>query len=103
MIQNTKFVCFFFAEDANQRKCPPSCKCTNEFGLVDCSHQNFTQIPNNLPQNTVELNLSHNLLTTLNVSDLIIGKELQQLNLNNNQIETIIDTDVSVCLSITES
>lgn len=54
------------------------------------------EIPKNLPQNTVQLNLSHNLLTTLNVSDLSKYSELQQLTLNDNQIEAIINSDVSM-------
>ncbi|XP_031640036.1 peroxidasin homolog [Contarinia nasturtii] len=73
--------------------CPKSCKCSDTFGIVDCSQQNLVEVPKNLPNNTNQLNLSHNLLTTLNVSDLINCRQLQRLDLNNNQIETIINTE----------
>lgn len=63
---------------------------------MDCSNQTLVQIPKNLPRNTVQLNLSHNLLTILNVSDLVNLKELQQLSVNGNQIEIIVNTDVSI-------
>lgn len=52
------------------------------------------QIPKYLPYNTASLNLSHNNLATLNVSDLINYSQLRQLILNDNKIETIVDTDV---------
>lgn len=86
---------FFFFSESQQSKCPKNCKCSNDFGFVDCSHKKLARIPKNLPQTTVQLNLSHNLLTTLNVSDLIRYSELRQLLLNDNQIETIENTDVS--------
>ncbi|XP_055316958.1 trophoblast glycoprotein [Sitodiplosis mosellana] len=79
-------------QELEESKCPKGCKCSEVFKSVDCSHQKLVQIPKNLPHNTVQLNLSHNLLTTLNVSDLIKYSELQQLTLNDNQIETIVNT-----------
>lgn len=79
-----------------EEACPKGCKCNNEFASVDCSNQTLVQIPKNLPQNTVQLNLSHNLLTTLIVSDLVNLKELQQLFVTDNHIEIIVDTDVSI-------
>lgn len=87
---------FFNFPEPIEQACPKGCKCNNEFASVDCSNQSLVQIPKNLPQNTVQLNLSHNLLTTLNVSDLVNLKELQQLFVNDNQIEIIVNTDVSI-------
>lgn len=91
----SRCVSLLFSEQ-NEIKFPAGCKRLSAFDLVDCSNHNLTQIPKNLPLNTVELNLSHNLLTTLDISELTNYKELRQLFLNNNQIETIINTEVSV-------
>ncbi|XP_031616465.1 leucine-rich repeat and immunoglobulin-like domain-containing nogo receptor-interacting protein 2 [Contarinia nasturtii] len=78
---------------ANEFECPTNCKCNKKITLVDCSHQNLMQIPKNLPQSTVYLNLSHNSLKTLNVNDLINCGELRQLYLNNNEIGKIVNTE----------
>lgn len=93
---NFVFVFFSSLTESRELKCPKSCKCSDTFDFVDCSHQKLVQIPKNLPHSTVQLNLSHNLLTTLNVSDLIKCSDLRQLLLNDNQIETIVNTDVSI-------
>lgn len=63
---------------------------------MDCSHQNLTQIPKDLPPSTIYLNLSHNSLSALNVSDLMDCGELRQLYLNNNEIKKIVNTEVSI-------
>lgn len=76
-----------------EQVCPEGCKCNSEFDSVDCSNQTLVQIPKNLPRSTVQLNLSHNLLTTLNISNLENLKELEQLFVNDNQIEIIVNTD----------
>lgn len=74
--------------------------CSLTFDHVDCSNKNLKQIPKNIPYNTVQLNLSHNLLTTLDVNDLIECKEIQQVYLNGNQIETIANYEVSICVRV---
>lgn len=79
--------------ESNRPECPKECQCVKD--QVECSHQNLLQIPKYLPLNMTSLDLSHNNLTTLNVSDLINYSQLQQLILNDNKIETIIDTEVS--------
>lgn len=83
---------FVFIVESNRQKCPQKCHCFED--QVECSHQNLLQIPKYLPINTASLNLSHNSLATLNVSELINYSQLRQLILNDNQIETIIDTEV---------
>lgn len=82
----------FSHSESGEQKCPKNCKCSDD--QVNCSHQNLIQIPKNLPFNTALLNLSHNNLATLNVSDLINYSQLRQLILNDNHIETIINTEV---------
>lgn len=77
-------------------KCPKNCKCSDGFYLVDCSHRHLKQIPKDLPYSTVQLNLSHNLLTKLDVNDLIKCTELRQIFLQNNRIETIFHPEVSI-------
>lgn len=77
-----------------RQECPDNCHCSND--EVQCSHQNLLQIPKYLPLNTTTLDLSHNNLATLNVSDLVSKNytQLRQIILNDNKIETIIDTEV---------
>lgn len=67
---------------------------------MDCSNKNLKQIPKGIPYNTVQLNLSHNLLKTLDVNDLIECKELQQVYLSDNQIESIANYEVSICVFV---
>lgn len=86
------FLRFIFL-GSSQRKCPQKCHCLDD--QVDCSHQNLLQIPKHLPFNTASLNLSHNNLVILNVSDLINCSQLRQLVLNDNKIGTIINAEVS--------
>lgn len=75
--------------------CPDICKCSDEFRIVDCSHQDLVEIPNDLPDTTVQLNLSYNSLTTLDISELIRYHELQELYVTDNQIATIVHSEVS--------
>lgn len=77
-------------------KCPKNCKCSDGFYLVDCTHRHLKQIPKDLPYNAVQLNLSYNLLTKLDVNDLIKCTELRQIFLQNNRIETIVNPGVSI-------
>lgn len=79
-------------------KCPRNCRCSDGFYLVDCSHRNLKQMPKDLPYSTVQLNLSHNLLTKLDVNDLIKCTELRQIFLQDNRIETIVNPEVSIKL-----
>lgn len=93
---NAVFIRFRLIPASIAQKCPKNCKCSDD--QVDCSHQNLVQIPKNLPLNTTLLNLSHNSLAMLNVTDLINYSQLQQLILNDNQIEKIIYTEVCISL-----
>ncbi|XP_055313690.1 oligodendrocyte-myelin glycoprotein-like [Sitodiplosis mosellana] len=74
-------------------KCPKNCKCSDGFYLVDCSHRNLIEMPKNVPYNTVQLNMSHNLLTKLDVNDLMNCTELRQIFLQENRIETIVNAE----------
>lgn len=88
----------FFKTDTDQAKCPENCKCSDVFKHVDCANISLTEIPKNLPLNTIRLDLSHNQLTILNISNLIDCHDLRELILSNNKIEAIHDNAVSELL-----
>lgn len=83
-----------FSQMLTAFKCPVNCKCSEAFRTVDCSHQQLTQVPADLPLKTARLDLSHNQLTTLNISNLVGCVFLRELIVNDNQIEVIHDNAV---------
>lgn len=51
-------------------------------------------VPKNLPYNLVQLNLSHNSLTEIDVADFVNCSNLRKLTLHHNRIEHIINSEV---------
>ncbi|XP_060885618.1 leucine-rich repeats and immunoglobulin-like domains protein 3 [Labrus mixtus] len=74
---------------ANTRTCPPPCVCSGE--LVDCSRLKRGQIPNTIPEWTVQLDLSHNRLQVLDSSLFSNLQHLSEVKLNNNELDAIPD------------
>lgn len=58
-------------------------------GFVNCSELQLSQIPSELPQNLVSLDLSSNLLQELDLNALAQFKELQEVNVSHNEIKQI--------------
>lgn len=83
-------------------KCPANCKCSAAFKSVDCSHQQLIGVPTDLPLKTVRLDLSHNQLTSLNISHLVGCIFLHELILSDNQIEVIHDNAVGILYKYAE-
>lgn len=74
-------------ETATLQTCPLACHC--EMGFVNCSGLQLSQIPSELPQNLVSLDLSSNQLEDLDLNALAQFKELQELNVSHNEIKQI--------------
>uniref|UniRef100_A0A7G3AHQ4 Putative extracellular matrix protein slit n=1 Tax=Lutzomyia longipalpis TaxID=7200 RepID=A0A7G3AHQ4_LUTLO len=70
------------------QECPDECSC-QENSFVDCSRRNLTKIPENLPQNTSFIDLSHNLITTVYIDDFSNATHLREIRLRGNQIVSI--------------
>ncbi|KOB74644.1 Protein halfway [Operophtera brumata] len=61
---------------------------------VDCSYRNLTEMPTNLPPNTVQLNVSYNNITSLQpVSDDPTYDHLRRLILDHNDIPNILELE----------
>lgn len=61
---------------------------------VDCSQRNLTSLPNNLPLNTVKLNVSCNNITSLQtVADDQTYEHLRQLIVDHNDIPNILELE----------
>ncbi|CAH2048906.1 unnamed protein product, partial [Iphiclides podalirius] len=61
---------------------------------VDCSLRNLTQLPADLPPNTVKLNVSYNNITSLGaVSDDPSYEHLRQLIVDHNDIDNIVELE----------
>ncbi|CAH1249619.1 SLIT1 [Branchiostoma lanceolatum] len=61
----------YSSSSQNATDCPP-CTCTLDVGGtdVDCSGRGLTELPTNLPNDTVYLAFKYNNLTTLNLDEL---------------------------------
>lgn len=68
--------------------CPLACHCT-PLGAVNCSGLQLSQLPAELPENLVSLDLSSNRLAEIDLNVLVQFKELRELNLSHNQIHQI--------------
>ncbi|XP_019371320.1 PREDICTED: leucine-rich repeats and immunoglobulin-like domains protein 3, partial [Gavialis gangeticus] len=64
--------------------CPAPCRCRGD--LLDCSRLQLSRAPERLPLAGVQLDLSHNRLSSINLSHL---PNLQEIKLNNNELGTI--------------
>ncbi|KAM4677054.1 leucine-rich repeats and immunoglobulin-like domains protein 3 [Discoglossus pictus] len=67
--------------------CPAPCRCLGD--LLDCSRKKLTRVPDNLPGWVVQLDLSHNKLSSIKVSSMNHLHNLRELRLNNNDLQTI--------------
>ncbi|KAM8740381.1 leucine-rich repeats and immunoglobulin-like domains protein 3 isoform 2-T2 [Acanthopagrus schlegelii] len=74
---------------AHAGTCPPPCACSGE--LVDCSRLRRGQIPNTIPEWTVQLDLSHNKLQVLDSALFSKLQHLSEIKLNHNELEAIPD------------
>ncbi|XP_055761526.1 leucine-rich repeats and immunoglobulin-like domains protein 3 [Salvelinus fontinalis] len=73
----------------NTRTCPFPCTCVGD--LLDCSRLKRRGIPENLPEWTVQLDLSHNKLQSLDSTVFRKLRHLSEIKLNNNEFETVPD------------
>ncbi|XP_035662084.1 uncharacterized protein LOC118406261 [Branchiostoma floridae] len=72
------------------RTCPVNCTCTPDpFMVVICNGQDFTEIPENIPKNTVTLSLSYNKITILDLRTLYGLESLERVDFSSNKIKTI--------------
>ncbi|KAJ6664185.1 hypothetical protein lerEdw1_008401 [Lerista edwardsae] len=78
------------------QSCPEACSCIAQkrYGrhIVDCSYQDFQEVPFGLPSNATTLSLSVNRITALweeSFFELADLQALQQLKLSNNRLERV--------------
>ncbi|XP_041835604.1 leucine-rich repeats and immunoglobulin-like domains protein 1 [Melanotaenia boesemani] len=69
--------------------CALNCTCSGD--SVDCSNQELTATPLDLPVRTVSLNLGHNKLTSINVEAFANLPNLRELRLDHNELTSIPD------------
>ncbi|NP_001103840.1 leucine-rich repeats and immunoglobulin like domains 3 S homeolog precursor [Xenopus laevis] len=69
--------------------CPSPCRCLGD--LLDCSRRKLTVVPSNLPEWLVQLDLSHNKLSSIKASSMNHLHNLRELRLNNNELQIIPD------------
>ncbi|KAM9771564.1 leucine-rich repeats and immunoglobulin-like domains protein 3 [Syngnathus typhle] len=83
------FFLLFCGVAGNTRTCPAPCACLGD--LVDCSRLKRGQIPNSLPEWTVQLDLSHNKLQVLDSTLFSKLRHLNEIKLNHNELDLIPD------------
>ncbi|CEF71563.1 Slit homolog 2 protein [Strongyloides ratti] len=67
--------------------CPPKCKCQTD--IVSCIGAGLTEIPKNLSQKIIRLDLQENKITKLNKNDFVGLPNLRVLHLMDNEIQLI--------------
>ncbi|KAJ8007076.1 hypothetical protein DPEC_G00113810 [Dallia pectoralis] len=75
--------------DGNTRTCPTPCTCAGD--LLDCSRLKRRGIPESFPEWTVQLDLSHNKLQSLDSTLFRKLRHLSEIKLNNNEFESVPD------------
>lgn len=71
--------------------CPKSCLCLEDFKYIDCSNGRLTEVPHDLPNTAVILDLSHNRIREIKPSDFSHRLKLQEINLSNNLLENVTE------------
>ncbi|XP_078620803.1 uncharacterized protein LOC144887442 [Branchiostoma floridae x Branchiostoma japonicum] len=72
------------------RTCPVNCTCTPDpFMVVTCNDKGFTELPEEIPKNTVTLSLSYNKITILDLRKLYDLESLKRVDFSSNKIKTI--------------
>ncbi|XP_014663384.1 PREDICTED: slit homolog 2 protein-like [Priapulus caudatus] len=64
--------------------CPAKCMCAE--GIVDCRDRGLTAIPDNIPEETMEVRLEQNMITSIPPKSFAEFKRLRRIDLSNNQI-----------------
>lgn len=78
-----------FAEVPQIENCPKRCTCDEQLQFIDCSNHSLTEIPKNLPNTSLQINLSNNDITEIQDSDLSNLTVVRQILLQNNKIQNI--------------
>ncbi|XP_021240711.1 leucine-rich repeats and immunoglobulin-like domains protein 3 isoform X2 [Numida meleagris] len=68
-------------------RCPAPCRCAGH--LVACSRLEPSQLPERLPRGAVQLDLSHNKLSSIKANFFDHLHSLREVKLNNNELEII--------------
>ncbi|XP_076823267.1 uncharacterized protein LOC143469459 [Clavelina lepadiformis] len=91
-IKTVVFAWMVFLHSTNvASSCPSECRCFGFSGdwIADCSTQNLTQIPSGFAENTTEIFLQNNLISTLPENAFSGLTKLKFLYLHNNNISEI--------------
>lgn len=70
--------------------CPTDCECSWIQKSINCRGRNLEEIPKNLPQFIIRIDLSDNSIETLGVNDFRDCPDLNEIILDNNRL-TVID------------
>ncbi|KAM3832310.1 leucine-rich repeats and immunoglobulin-like domains protein 3 isoform 2-T2 [Vipera latastei] len=80
-------LCYSLFFSGLAQECPAPCRCLGE--RLDCSRLRLREVPALLPSRMVQLDLSHNRLSSINSSSLSHLYNLREIKLNNNELEAI--------------
>lgn len=84
---------FLFISDLP--KCPKECQCTDGTLFINCSRRALNEIPNELPNDALVIDLSQNNIKQLNITAFANCTSLRDLLVNENQIESITGEEVN--------
>lgn len=78
----------FFLEIVEEDVCS-KCSCDQQLQFIDCSNRSLIEIPKNLPNTSLLINLSNNSIVEIDENAFSNLTELRQLQLGNNKIQNI--------------
>jgi len=68
-------------------KCPELCKCSH--GVVDCRNLGLTQVPADIPTDTVEMRLENNNITEIGAHAFQTAPQLKRIDLSRNKLKNV--------------
>ncbi|KAK2163803.1 hypothetical protein LSH36_74g12006 [Paralvinella palmiformis] len=92
-LRDEDFTCTGLEQVTHQQECsmpplcPSPCLCTDN--IVDCRNKGLTDIPENIPDTTLEMRFEMNQITEIKSQKFAEFKRLRRIDLSNNQISRI--------------
>lgn len=89
-----------FTLPGNSEACPPRCDCSAQLRSVSCQRRRLTNIPEGIPTETRLLDLSKNRLRWVQAGDLAPYPRLEEVDLSENLIATLEPNAFASLLSL---
>lgn len=100
-----QFRCSGEGDDSSEKscttvtKCPELCKCSQ--GVVDCRDLGLTEVPADIPADTVEMRLENNKITEIGAHAFQTASQLKRIDLSRNKLKNVSEAAFSANKKLT--